>query len=103
MSTEAQKIREQIAKLQSELAEAEKAEQLGAEQAKAKTTIAYVAAFKASRAWLMANAPEHVGEQITNMPVQALPREGTIGNKVKLSETEVSLARERGRKAVAGL
>jgi hypothetical protein len=99
---DAGKIREQIAALQKQLDDAEKAERIQAGKAGAKAAIAQIAAFKVLLNALKAR--DGLLSQVWHdIPAQALPREKLIAKAYDLSETETANAKALGVKAVSQL
>jgi hypothetical protein len=99
---DAGKIREQIAAMQKQLDDAEKAERIQAGKADAKTAIAQIAAFKILFAALKGREGL-LGQVWHDIPAQALPREKLIAKAFDLSETETANAKAAGVKAVSSL
>jgi hypothetical protein len=96
------KIREQIAALQKQLDDVEKAERIQAGKADAKTAIAQIAAFKMLLTALKSREGL-LGQVWHDIPAQALPREKLIAKAYDLSETETANAKAAGVKAVSSL
>ncbi len=97
-------IREQIAKLEADLREAEEAERKAALADYAKRATALLTAMRQCMKEIEDLFPgTFEKEPWASIAPQAWPRDTKFRNAADLSETETHDARERGRKAIAGL
>lgn len=97
-------IRAQMASLQKELENREAAAAKAAVAGNAKRAVALLTAMKAAHKELEALFPgTFEGEKWAAIAPQAWPRDASYKRAADLSETEVSAAREVGRKAIEGI
>lgn len=94
-----------IAELQAERAKIEEAERMAAMAGNAKRATALLAMMKEAYREIQAMFPETFSDDkyAALATSQAWPRDTKFKNAADLSETEVSDARERGKKVVAGV
>ncbi|ESX78467.1 hypothetical protein [Mesorhizobium sp. LSHC414A00] len=99
-----EQIRAQMASLQKELENREAAAAKAAVAGSAKRAVALLTAMKAAHKELEHMFPgTFEGEKWGAITPQAWPRDAAYKRAADLSETEVSAAREAGRKAIEGI
>lgn len=104
MARNAEQIREQIAALEAELREQEEKERKAALADNAKRATALLSAMRVAMKEIEGMFPgTFEGGMWASLTPQAWPRDTKFKRAADLSETEIHEARERGKKAVAGL